>query len=54
MPQMFPLNWMFLFMLFTIIFMIFIIVNYYNISLLKKSKNNFFSTSFKKKINWKW
>nr|AXS65943.1 ATP synthase F0 subunit 8 [Scarabaeoidea sp. KM-2017] len=51
MPQMAPLNWLILFFFFTMIYLIFNMLNYfifqYNIkSSLKIKKQN--------KINWKW
>nr|QTH79111.1 ATP synthase F0 subunit 8 [Empria sp.] len=56
MPQMFPLNWIFLFFFFIIIFNIFNILNYYNF--MNKTNNNLI---VKKKLNssmklliWKW
>nr|YP_010426650.1 ATP synthase F0 subunit 8 [Aoria nigripes]USM11436.1 ATP synthase F0 subunit 8 [Aoria nigripes] len=51
MPQMAPLNWLTLYILFIIMFMLFMIQNYY-------SKNNFTNKlNFKKltiSTNWKW
>nr|AXS65437.1 ATP synthase F0 subunit 8 [Cucujoidea sp. 26 KM-2017] len=51
MPQMAPLSWLTLYIMFTMIFLLFNIINYYSF---------FYSTkliSFKKKTikyNWKW
>nr|YP_010389738.1 ATP synthase F0 subunit 8 [Issikiopteryx taipingensis]UPU95821.1 ATP synthase F0 subunit 8 [Issikiopteryx taipingensis] len=57
MPQMMPINWMILFLLFICIFIIFNIMNYYIFNY-KMNKNNMkLLTSFsllKKKLNWKW
>nr|AXS64788.1 ATP synthase F0 subunit 8 [Staphylinoidea sp. 4 KM-2017] len=51
MPQMAPMNWLFLFIYTIIIFMMFNIINYY--SFIYKSK---YSTKKNEiyKINWKW
>nr|YP_009485859.1 ATP synthase F0 subunit 8 [Limbodessus palmulaoides]AVZ66437.1 ATP synthase F0 subunit 8 [Limbodessus palmulaoides] len=52
MPQMMPLNWIFLYLMFLIIFFIFNFMNYYlfpmktNLNFMKKMKN--------KTMNWKW
>nr|WGL39512.1 ATP synthase F0 subunit 8 [Limbodessus compactus] len=52
MPQMMPLNWIFLYLMFLIIFFIFNFMNYYihsltmNFNNVKKMKN--------KILNWKW
>nr|QLY90139.1 ATP synthase F0 subunit 8 [Trichostegia minor] len=51
MPQMMPLNWLFLFFMFIIFFCLFMIMNYYIYS------PNFSSSKFKismKKFNWTW
>nr|DBA07040.1 TPA_asm: ATP synthase F0 subunit 8 [Neodiprion lecontei] len=53
MPQMYPMNWLFLFTIFTILFSTIIIMAYF-------SKKNFFKKKFdkffkKKKFGfWKW
>nr|YP_009092092.1 ATP synthase F0 subunit 8 [Aporia potanini intercostata]AGG35776.1 ATP synthase F0 subunit 8 [Aporia potanini intercostata] len=52
MPQMMPINWMFYFIFFLLIFLLFNIMNYYiffNINF--KYKNMKLN---KKIINWKW
>nr|ATN41155.1 ATP synthase F0 subunit 8 [Diptera sp. 59 LC-2017] len=53
MPQMAPINWLFLFILFSMVFLLFNILNYY--SILPMSPK---SLSFKKiktnSLNWKW
>nr|AND96168.1 ATP synthase F0 subunit 8 [Tragiscus dimidiatus] len=51
MPQMAPLNWLFLFFYFLLIFMIFNTLNYYSYiypikSMIIKTKKNF--------LSWKW
>nr|YP_010491829.1 ATP synthase F0 subunit 8 [Dinothenarus chrysocomus]UWM92615.1 ATP synthase F0 subunit 8 [Dinothenarus chrysocomus] len=51
MPQMAPLNWLILFIMFTIIFLMFNCLNYFSFSY--KNKPLTFS-KFKNKINWKW
>nr|AYQ18935.1 ATP synthase F0 subunit 8 [Discolomatidae sp. 4 ACP-2013] len=51
MPQMSPLNWMFLYFLFILIFFLFMIITYYQF--LNNNINN--KSLFKKKnYNWKW
>nr|UOU85048.1 ATP synthase F0 subunit 8 [Silo pallipes] len=40
MPQMMPLNWIFMFIFFNIIFLMFIMMNYYNFKFLNMSYNN--------------
>nr|YP_010610494.1 ATP synthase F0 subunit 8 [Agrilus discalis]WAP90834.1 ATP synthase F0 subunit 8 [Agrilus discalis] len=52
MPQMAPIQWLTLFLIFSFTFFIFSMLNYYSViypSMLKKEKS--FS---QKKINWKW
>nr|AML25539.1 ATP synthase F0 subunit 8 [Staphylinidae sp. BMNH 1274704] len=51
MPQMAPLNWLMLFIMFIIIFMMFNFINYYSFMYLSK-KNKFIKKNFK--LNWKW
>nr|WMQ52325.1 ATP synthase F0 subunit 8 [Ceutorhynchus albosuturalis] len=51
MPQMAPMNWMFLYMLFTIILMLLTINNYF--FYMYKPKTNLI-TKKTKMINWKW
>nr|AML26428.1 ATP synthase F0 subunit 8 [Staphylinidae sp. BMNH 1274642] len=52
MPQMSPLNWMSLFITFTIIFIMFNVMNYFSFKYqpIKKKTTNLNSI----KINWKW
>nr|YP_009995366.1 ATP synthase F0 subunit 8 [Ochthebius griotes]QNP09782.1 ATP synthase F0 subunit 8 [Ochthebius griotes] len=52
MPQMAPMNWILLFMMFTIIFLMFNSMNYFSF----KYNNNMTNISKKKmmKLNWKW
>nr|YP_010999245.1 ATP synthase F0 subunit 8 [Rheocricotopus emeiensis]WPM93091.1 ATP synthase F0 subunit 8 [Rheocricotopus emeiensis] len=53
MPQMAPISWLTLFIVFSISFMIFNIMNYYCFF----NKSNFSSKSFSKTnktLNWKW
>nr|AYW52340.1 ATP synthase F0 subunit 8 [Entiminae sp. ACP-2013] len=51
MPQMAPINWLTLYIFFMMIFLIFIILNYYSFNYIPKitkmKKNNI-------KLNWKW
>nr|AFQ62233.1 ATP synthase F0 subunit 8 [Nargus velox]ALO70737.1 ATP synthase F0 subunit 8 [Nargus velox] len=51
MPQMAPMNWLILFFLFTMIFMIFNSLNYF--SFYYQTKFFFNNLNFKKN-NWKW
>nr|YP_009073572.1 ATP synthase F0 subunit 8 [Aeolesthes oenochrous]BAP59122.1 ATP synthase F0 subunit 8 [Aeolesthes oenochrous] len=51
MPQMAPLNWLILFMFFTIIFILFNTVNYYSFMYNVKQKIPIKNTV---KFNWKW
>nr|WKU83813.1 ATP synthase F0 subunit 8 [Brachypalpus cyanella] len=53
MPQMAPINWLSLFLLFSLIFMLFNMMNYfiYSPSTLKsKNMNKIYTNS----MNWKW
>nr|AXS65623.1 ATP synthase F0 subunit 8 [Cucujoidea sp. 38 KM-2017] len=51
MPQMAPMNWISLFIFFTLIFLLINSLNYFSF----KYPNHFFSTNkIFKKINWKW
>nr|UOR16936.1 ATP synthase F0 subunit 8 [Aplomya sp.] len=54
MPQMSPINWLSLFIIFTITFMIFSLMNYYlytpNMPKSKLMNKNFLKNS----MNWKW
>nr|YP_010049249.1 ATP synthase F0 subunit 8 [Promethis valgipes]QPL15584.1 ATP synthase F0 subunit 8 [Promethis valgipes] len=51
MPQMAPLNWLSLMIMFILVMMLFNIVNYYSFTYQIKQK----SDSIKKQeINWKW
>nr|AYU71310.1 ATP synthase F0 subunit 8 [Agrilinae sp. 1 ACP-2013] len=52
MPQMAPMSWLTLFMIFSITFMIFSALNYYSVlyqPFIKKVKK-----TLTKKIDWKW
>nr|ALO71103.1 ATP synthase F0 subunit 8 [Pselaphinae sp. 9 EF-2015] len=51
MPQMAPLNWLSLFITFSIIFIIFNTINYFSF---KYSFKKFDSNKKINKINWKW
>nr|UJG45400.1 ATP synthase F0 subunit 8 [Athripsodes cinereus] len=55
MPQMMPLNWLFLFILFTMTFTMFLTMTYYyfypSFSLMTPFMTN---KSFKNNFNWKW
>nr|AML25939.1 ATP synthase F0 subunit 8 [Staphylinidae sp. BMNH 1274219] len=52
MPQMSPLNWMSLFFMFLIIFMMFNSMNYF--SFLYQPKIKMINLKNKNLINWKW
>nr|YP_009185843.1 ATP synthase F0 subunit 8 [Gabronthus thermarum]ALO70587.1 ATP synthase F0 subunit 8 [Gabronthus thermarum] len=51
MPQMAPLNWLTLFLMFTFIFLMFNTMNYFSFKY--QFKTNTFN-KINKKINWKW
>nr|AUQ23311.1 ATP synthase F0 subunit 8 [Pachyrhinus yasumatsui] len=51
MPQMAPINWLSLYFLFTLIFMMFMIMNFY--MFIYKPKLKMYNPN-KKNINWKW
>nr|AYW52378.1 ATP synthase F0 subunit 8 [Staphylininae sp. 1 ACP-2013] len=46
-----PMNWLILFIMFTIIFLIFNSLNYFSFKYPIKSKNQ---SKIENKINWKW
>nr|YP_006503990.1 ATP synthase F0 subunit 8 [Macrotermes subhyalinus]AFM92490.1 ATP synthase F0 subunit 8 [Macrotermes subhyalinus] len=52
MPQMMPMEWMMLYMMFLITFLMFNIMNYFNQSPNSQEKNK--STITSNKMNWKW
>nr|YP_010042992.1 ATP synthase F0 subunit 8 [Eretes sticticus]QPC56725.1 ATP synthase F0 subunit 8 [Eretes sticticus] len=52
MPQMAPMNWLFLYILFSFIFILFNFMNYY--LFLIKSQNSTSKKIFNKILNWKW
>nr|YP_009707845.1 ATP synthase F0 subunit 8 [Harpalus sinicus]QEU52723.1 ATP synthase F0 subunit 8 [Harpalus sinicus] len=53
MPQMAPMNWLFLYLMFTIIFLLFNFLNYY--MFLIKNNNNMIKNNYINKIlEWKW
>nr|QVT15591.1 ATP synthase F0 subunit 8 [Semiothisa cinerearia] len=55
MPQMMPINWIFSFFMFILIFMIFNIMNYYIISNKNlNNKNNLKLKTSLNNFNWKW
>nr|ARH54876.1 ATP synthase F0 subunit 8 [Brachypterolus vestitus] len=51
MPQMAPLNWLILFIYFTIVFLMFNSVNYFSFLYKPKTKT---PSKNKIKFNWKW
>nr|QRV62665.1 ATP synthase F0 subunit 8 [Zaitzevhydrus formaster ulanulana] len=52
MPQMAPMNWLMLYIFFSVIFIMFNFMNYYMFLIYKKMKIS--NKIFIKKINWKW
>nr|YP_010999498.1 ATP synthase F0 subunit 8 [Ochthebius lejolisii]WPM98410.1 ATP synthase F0 subunit 8 [Ochthebius lejolisii] len=52
MPQMAPMNWLMLFMLFITIFMMYSSLNYF--SFLYLFNNSYKPMISKNKLNWKW
>nr|YP_009350510.1 ATP synthase F0 subunit 8 [Macrotermes falciger]AQP27234.1 ATP synthase F0 subunit 8 [Macrotermes falciger] len=52
MPQMMPMEWMMLYMMFLITFLMFNIMNYFNQSPNKQKSSKSIITS--NKMNWKW
>nr|YP_010287549.1 ATP synthase F0 subunit 8 [Dioryctria rubella]UKT61880.1 ATP synthase F0 subunit 8 [Dioryctria rubella] len=53
MPQMMPINWLFSFFLFVLIFMLFNMMNYYIFNIKIKTSLNNNKTSLKN-FFWKW
>nr|YP_009441672.1 ATP synthase F0 subunit 8 [Amara communis]AOY39191.1 ATP synthase F0 subunit 8 [Amara communis] len=53
MPQMAPMNWLFLYIMFNMIFLMFNFLNYY-MFLIKNTMNTFKNKNITKKLNWKW
>nr|YP_009261613.1 ATP synthase F0 subunit 8 [Tyspanodes striata]AKJ25913.1 ATP synthase F0 subunit 8 [Tyspanodes striata] len=53
MPQMMPINWIFSFFFFIMIFITFNIINYY-IFIKKNNKNNYLFSKNNKNFYWKW
>nr|YP_010868508.1 ATP synthase F0 subunit 8 [Apatetica glabra]WGU20041.1 ATP synthase F0 subunit 8 [Apatetica glabra] len=51
MPQMAPMNWLFLFIMFIMIFMLFNSVNYFSFKYTPMVKTTIKNIN---KINWKW
>nr|YP_010729348.1 ATP synthase F0 subunit 8 [Sternolophus rufipes]WED07053.1 ATP synthase F0 subunit 8 [Sternolophus rufipes] len=51
MPQMAPINWLFLFIMFSMIFIMFNSMNYFSFKYPVKSST---TQKIMKKINWKW
>nr|AFU50236.1 ATP synthase F0 subunit 8 [Copelatus sp. MJTNT-2012] len=52
MPQMAPMNWLILYMMFSITFLLFNFLNYYKYII--KSKASKKMKFFSKTLNWKW
>nr|YP_010946378.1 ATP synthase F0 subunit 8 [Balta jinlinorum]WGO57096.1 ATP synthase F0 subunit 8 [Balta jinlinorum] len=53
MPQMMPMSWLSLYIMFLLIFMLFNITNYY-INIKVKENKLMKSTTKNKSMNWKW
>nr|YP_010132045.1 ATP synthase F0 subunit 8 [Hamaxiella brunnescens]QQD89779.1 ATP synthase F0 subunit 8 [Hamaxiella brunnescens] len=53
MPQMAPINWLSLFIMFSIIFMIFNMMNFYMFNL-TMPKSNLIKKIKMNSLNWKW
>nr|YP_009266353.1 ATP synthase F0 subunit 8 [Abax parallelepipedus]ANJ70286.1 ATP synthase F0 subunit 8 [Abax parallelepipedus] len=53
MPQIAPMNWLMLYFLFTIIFLMFNFINYY-MFIIKNSMTQNNKHSLSKMMNWKW
>nr|QRW36335.1 ATP synthase F0 subunit 8 [Hydroporus kasyi] len=53
MPQMAPMNWLILYMFFSLIFIMFNFLNYY-LFLINKNLNNNYTKMMKKSFNLKW
>nr|YP_009694218.1 ATP synthase F0 subunit 8 [Dytiscus sharpi]BBI93124.1 ATP synthase F0 subunit 8 [Dytiscus sharpi] len=47
-----PMNWLFLYIMFSIIFLMFNFLNYYMFMI--KNNENFNMKTFNKILNWKW
>nr|QAT19786.1 ATP synthase F0 subunit 8 [Curculio sp. SZ-2019]QGA70764.1 ATP synthase F0 subunit 8 [Eucryptorrhynchus scrobiculatus]QGA70765.1 ATP synthase F0 subunit 8 [Eucryptorrhynchus scrobiculatus] len=52
MPQMAPMSWLSMYILFIFMFLLMIILNYF--TFLYYPNNKKLNKSFKKKMNWKW
>nr|QRV62418.1 ATP synthase F0 subunit 8 [Graptodytes pictus] len=52
MPQMAPMNWILLYMMFSFIFILFNFMNFYIFMINKNTDPN--KNIFKKILNWKW
>nr|WCL18774.1 ATP synthase F0 subunit 8 [Phthiridium sp. A GC-2023a] len=51
MPQMFPMNWLLIYIIFIIIFLLYLIKIYFSFF---QKMPNYTMKMFKYKINWKW
>nr|ANJ70299.1 ATP synthase F0 subunit 8 [Acilius sulcatus] len=52
MPQMAPMNWLFLYIFFSMIFILFNFLNYYLFLIYKQELTS--KKFFKSMLNWKW
>nr|UOU85191.1 ATP synthase F0 subunit 8 [Cephalops aeneus] len=53
MPQMAPISWLSLFLIFTMSFIMFNMMNYYCLNPILKNNLNFLKVNYKS-MNWKW
>nr|YP_010022592.1 ATP synthase F0 subunit 8 [Sarcophaga josephi]QOP39440.1 ATP synthase F0 subunit 8 [Sarcophaga josephi] len=54
MPQMAPINWLMLFIIFSIAFIIFNVMNYYSFIPTMPKSNLLIKTQSINSLNWKW
>nr|QNV12144.1 ATP synthase F0 subunit 8 [Simocephalus vetulus] len=54
MPQIWPMNWLILFMFFIITFLVFLSVFYFNMSLETNHQSSSSSSYNPVSLNWKW
>nr|YP_010371598.1 ATP synthase F0 subunit 8 [Halidaya aurea]UOW81226.1 ATP synthase F0 subunit 8 [Halidaya aurea] len=54
MPQMAPINWLGLFLLFSVSLIIFNMINYYSFMTKSPKSNLMINLEFNKPLNWKW
>nr|YP_010702025.1 ATP synthase F0 subunit 8 [Trixa longipennis]WCL18813.1 ATP synthase F0 subunit 8 [Trixa longipennis] len=54
MPQMSPINWLSMFIMFSMLFLIFNLMNYYSFNPLMPKSNILNEMNIKPSLNWKW